>query len=498
MPQHNLPRSKPQQKNKSTKPVITRHVHTVIIGAGTAGQTAYHAAVKVTDNVLLINGGEWNTTCARVGCMPSKLLITAANRAYDINTSEVFGLKSTLKVDAKAVMKRVQLERDFFANSVLKTVSLFPDQHKLSGYARFINKNTVQVGEERIQAQRIVIATGGSPLIPEGWAGKLGKRLLTNESIFEIKKLPKSLAVIGSGAQGLELAQAFHRLGVRVKLFNRSEKVGSLTDPALQQHAVDVFSQELDLALGTIIMNVALTDSPKLQNRTNSKKAQVQITFKNKSGVEQQDTFDYVLCAITRQPNLGALDLPTAGIDLDQRGIPVGYNPLTGQIGRKPIFIAGDADLYRPIMHEAVFQGRLSGFNAARETGVEKSLPMSPLGVIFSEPQMAIVGLNYRQLTDSQQLFHIGELDFAHQGRARVMAVKHGKLRLYGDAKTGRLLGAEMFGPHVEHLAHAVAWMIQHDISIEQMIRNPYYHPTLEEGLRTALLRLKHAMQQTA
>ncbi|WP_410210544.1 dihydrolipoyl dehydrogenase [Aquirhabdus sp.] len=498
MSQHDMPPPKPLQKNKSTKPAITRHVHTVIIGAGTAGQTAYHAAVKITESVLLINGGDWSTTCARVGCMPSKLLITAANRAYDINTSEVFGLKSTLKVDAKAVMKRVQLERDFFANSVLKTVSLFPDQHKLSGYARFINKNTVQVGEELIQAQKIVIATGGSPLIPEGWAEKIGKRLLTNESIFEIKKLPKSLAVIGSGAQGLELSQAFHRLGVRVKLFNRSEKVGSLTDPALQQHALDVFGQELDLALGTTITDVALTDTPRLQTHTKSKKVQVHITFKNKFGVKQQDTFDYVLCAITRQPNLSALNLSKAGIDLDHRGIPVGYNPTTGQIGRKPIFIAGDVNLYRPVMHEAVFQGRLSGLNAARETRIEKSLPMTPLGVIFSEPQMATVGLNYRQLTESQQPFHIGELDFARQGRARVMAVKHGKLRMYGDAKTERLLGAEMFGPQVEHLAHAVAWMIQHDISIEQMIRNPYYHPTLEEGLRTALLRLKHAMQQTS
>ena len=215
--------TKPQSSSEKS----IRHVDAAIIGAGTAGHNAYRQISKATDNVVIINEGIWSTTCTTMGCMPSKLLIAAADRAYHANHSEEFGVDGNATINGKQVMKRVQDERDRFASFALKNVDSWDDNNKIHGRAVFsesglIEAHTAEGDIEYIQADHVIFATGSKPFVPEGWKLALGEALITSDTIFELPDLPKSMAVVGAGAIGLELAQAMSRLGVEVAIFNLS------------------------------------------------------------------------------------------------------------------------------------------------------------------------------------------------------------------------------------------------------------------------------------
>ncbi|MET0517679.1 MAG: FAD-dependent oxidoreductase, partial [Burkholderiaceae bacterium] len=227
------------------------HCEVAVIGAGTAGMGAYRAARQHGDKVLLIEGAHYGTTCARVGCMPSKLLIAAADAAHGIREARRFGvIAAAPRIDGPAVMARVRSERDRFVGFVTEAVDGWPAADKLWGMARFLGEGLLQVGEHsRVRAERIVIATGSHPVVPSGWREALGERLIVNDELFDWQDLPGSVAVVGTGVIGLELAQALHRLGVRVRLLGRSRKVGPLSDPALQALTAELMAAELPLSL---------------------------------------------------------------------------------------------------------------------------------------------------------------------------------------------------------------------------------------------------------
>ena len=224
-----------------------------IIGAGTAGMSAYRAALEHTPRVLVIESGVYGTTCARVGCMPSKLLIAAAEAAHAVAGAARFGVMAgPAAIDGRAVMARVRSERDRFVGFVVDAVHRWPAEHRLTGHARFIDDHTLQVGATQVRAQRIVIATGSRPNVPAAWRAALGDRLIVNDDVFEWTDLPRSVAVVGAGVIGLELAQALHRLGVRVRLYGRTARVGPATDPALQALTREVFAVLIYAARGDL------------------------------------------------------------------------------------------------------------------------------------------------------------------------------------------------------------------------------------------------------
>jgi dihydrolipoamide dehydrogenase len=180
--------------------------------------------------------------------MPSKLLIVADEAAHDLSRSEQFGVRAeNIQVDGKAVLERVRKEPDRFVGFVGEDTETLPEANRLRGHARFVGPTTLSVAgtgangasadeEVRVEAGSNVLATGSSPIIPEPLSA-VRDRVLTNDSIFELEDLHESVAVIGTGVIGLELAQALQRLGSRVVLFGRSGRLGPLTDPAVQEAA---------------------------------------------------------------------------------------------------------------------------------------------------------------------------------------------------------------------------------------------------------------------
>ncbi|MDF3838723.1 dihydrolipoyl dehydrogenase [Cupriavidus basilensis] len=445
-----------------------------VIGAGTAGLAAYRAARAAGKRAVIIEGGPYGTTCARVGCMPSKLLIAAAEAAHELRHTAPFGVHvdGGIRIDGREVMARVKRERDRFVGFVVRGVDGIPAEDKVSGYARFIDNTVLQVGEHTtVRASRVVIATGSSPMIPPPFK-VFGDRLVVNDDVFAWDDLPRSVAVFGPGVIGLELGQALSRLGVRVRVFGLRGGVGPLTDPAVKANAVAGFREEFYLD----------PDARLGEMRRDGDEAV--ISFTDLDGNIVTERFDYVLAATGRQPNVRGLGLEHTGLALDWRGMPV-FDPATLQCGTAPVFIAGDANDILPLLHEAADEGKAAGENAAAYPEVRPLARRAPLGVVFSDPQIAMVGQRYADLAPDS--FVVGEVSFEDQGRSRVMRKNRGLMHVYADKQSGRFLGAEWTGPRAEHIAHLLAWAYQQALTVEQMLAMPYYHPVVEEGLRTAL-----------
>ncbi|HMB56522.1 MAG TPA: dihydrolipoyl dehydrogenase [Arenimonas sp.] len=458
-----------------------RRVDVAIIGAGSAGLAAHASARRLTASVLMIEGGVYGTTCARVGCMPSKLLIAAGDSRQGIAEAGIFGIRvGDVAVDGAAVMRRVQSLRDYFVGGVLASVAKIPETERLAGHARFEAPLSLRVGDVGIQAKSIVIATGSAPFVPDAFRD-IGDRLLTTDSLFELPTLPTSLAVVGGGVIGLELGQALHRLGVRVRLFHRSASLGAGGDAVIAALATKLFTASLPCELST--------DAQPLSHDA----AGVDIAWHDAGGTARNERFEYVLVATGRRPRLEALDLAKAGIALDAHGVPT-FDPATMRCGESAIFLAGDVDGQRAMLHEATESGRIAGENAARfpEVATHRRTPRLAIG--FTSPQFAVVGASLSECDPAQTA--IGEVSFADQGRSRVIAQNVGLGRLYGDRSSGRLLGAQLLGPAAEHLAHLLAWAIAQELTVQQMLDLPFYHPVIEEGLRTALKDLRRELKR--
>lgn len=456
-------------------------VEVAIIGAGTAGMGAYRAARKHTDSVLLIEGGAYGTTCARVGCMPSKLLIAAAEAAHQARHAEPFGVKVTgVIVDGVAVMARVASERNRFVGFVLESVEAIPQVDRLKAKVHFQDANILVTEQGRlIHAQRVVIATGSIPVLPPLLKG-LSAHLLTNENIFDLPTLPKSLAVFGPGVLGMELGQAMSRLGVSVKMFGVGGGIAGIHDLAIREYANKVFNEEFYLDASAQVESVK-------ESATG-----IDVHYLNREGSWQTEPFDYVLAATGRTPDVAGLALKNTGIQLNERGVP-SFDRYTGQCGNSPIFIAGDASNEIPLLHEAADQGRIAGDNAGRYPDIRSGLRRTPLAVVFTDPQVVSVGFNLEQLHQHfTDRFATGLVSFEDQGRSRVMLRNKGMLKVYAEQGSGLFLGAEMFGPAAEHIGHLLGWAAQNRMTVSQMLEMPFYHPVIEEGLRTALRDLNH------
>ena len=437
-----------------------------VIGAGTAGLAAERAARSAGATTLLIDPDYAGTTCATVGCMPSKLLIAASHAAHAARSTDMFGISvGAVTIDGRAVMQRVRDERDRFARLTRENIANIPDGIRITGCATFAAADRLWLDDGReIEAGRIVIATGSSPFVPDQYA-RLGKRILTIESLFDLDTLPARLAVIGSGSIGLELAQAMARLGVEVTLFDQGERLGGIRCDKVHDALRAIIAEDLTLRLGVEI---------------DARESDDAITLAWRGSSVGQAAFDHVLVATGRPPNLASLNLAASGLALDDDGVPL-HDRATMRCGDSTIFLAGDVASDLPLLHEASHDGAIAGRNAVAYPASIEADRFTAFSITFTSPPVARIG----QSEDDGVI--TGTADFGDQGRARVEGTNQGVLTLYAAAPDGRLIGADLCAPESEHLAHMLAWAVQQRQTATDLLEMPFYHPTVEEGLKQAL-----------
>jgi dihydrolipoamide dehydrogenase len=401
--------------------------------------------------------------------MPSKVLIEAANACRDARHLDAMGIRGAagLRPDSAAVLAYVRSLRDHYVAGVLRQITALGER-SLAGQARFLGPDRIAVGDQHYTAESIVIATGSRPVLPEGWKA-FGERILTSDDLFEQESLPRRMAVIGLGALGLEMAQALARLDIEVHGFEASQFIGGLTDPVVNEQAIALMRDEFPLYTGA-------------PAELSSGAGGVVV----RSGGERMEV-ERVLVALGRTPNLESLHLESLGLELNERGLPP-FSPATGQVGDLRVFIAGDVNGYAPLLHEAADEGHVAGSNAVHEP-IQAFARRTPLRICFSAPNIARAGRSFASLGALDPV--IGEVDFAGQGRATMTDHDRGYLRLYAEPVSGRMLGTEMCAPQGEHLVHLLAWAIQRRLTVFDILELPFYHPTVEEALRTAIRNAK-------
>ena len=415
---------------------------------------------------LLIDGGSLGTTCARVGCMPSKTILHTSNVFHSRHGFSRLGIhgEEHLSIDTNFALKHIRSLRDYFVSFVLDDIKKLGNKF-VAGYAKFKDRNHIQVNETLIEFKSAIIATGTHPIIPDEW-NSYRNNLITTEEIFELETFPEPIAVIGMGAIGLELGQALHRLGVKVFAFNRSQKIGNILDEKINRYAVDLFGKEFEL-------NIGQTVSIDRQNN------RLVISSENRS-VEVESA----LISVGRKPNLEQLELHNLQINLDKKGMPK-FDLETMQIEDTNIFIAGDVNKYNPVLHEASDEGKIAGYNACI-TNPKFFRRKVSFSIIFSDPNVISVGNNLNEIVDNDN-YVVGEAEFEESGRPLIAGKDIGILRIFAEKNTGKLVAATMIGPEGEHIAHLLAWAITQSMTVIEMLNMPFYHPVVEEFIYTAL-----------
>lgn len=454
-----------------------KKVKVIIIGAGSGGLSARREVAKETNDYLVVDGGPLGTTCARVGCMPSKVLIQVAE---DFHRREKFleqGIHGAegISLNSSEVMRHVRKLRDRFVRGVTEGMESWKNEKLISGYARFVSDNTVEVNGEQIQAEKIILATGTKPIIPEIFKG-YERFLITTDEFFELEELPRSMAIIGLGVIGIELGQALARLGVDTLGVARRKNIAGITDSKLNDYVTRRLAENI---------NLSFTGVQVIEERNS------RLWLKTQ---DKEIIADKVLVTTGRVHTLDNLGLEKTSIVLNDKG-KIDFNPKTFNIlGTDHLFLAGDLTGEKQILHEASDEGRIAGFNAVH--AVTAFQTRVPLGITFSDPNIAYVGQTYAQLEEGEIDFEVGEVLFEGQGRSIVKLKEVGMLRVYGHRRTGYLLGAELMAPSGEHLAHLLSWAISKNLTVNETLAMPFYHPVVEEGLRTALRDLRDKVEE--
>jgi len=344
-----------------------REVEVAIIGAGSAGLYCMGQVKRFTDNFVLIDGGELGTTCSRVGCMPSKVMIQIAedfHRRTIFNREGIEG-KEHLSVNIEDAMEHVQDMRDTFVDRTLShSIDMMPEGQLIESNVHFIDANTLETDDgDFIKAKKIIIATGSRPIIPASWA-EFADSIYTSDEIFEQDELPESIAVIGLGVIGLEIGQSLSRLGTKVTGIDQQTIISGIDDPAVNQTAIEIIGKEFPLWLGHAA-DIKLLDNGKLQVTAG----------------EQSVEVDKIFAGLGRQPNTDKLNLQSTGLKIFANGVPE-FNPYTMQLVDSSIYIAGFCTAEEPILHESGFDGLVAGFNIMQDKTVAFK-HKTPLGITY-------------------------------------------------------------------------------------------------------------------
>lgn len=448
-----------------------------VIGGGSAGYAAARTAAAEGLRTVVIDGGaEVGGLCILRGCMPSKTLIESANRNLTLHRAAEFGLRASgLKVHAPEIIARKR-----------RLIGEFADyrREQLAGgrfdfiraRARFEDAHTLRLewpGEEprTITARSALVATGSvvqTPPVP----GLAECDVLTSDDALDLEVLPESLIVLGAGPVALEMAHYFAALGVRVTVVQRGPQLLTGTDAdvaaaleeALRARGIAIFT-------GTRIQDIERTVAGR------------RVIFEC-AGSRHTIEATQILNALGRRPHLEGLGLAAAGIEAPQGRIAINAHQQTSQ---PHVFAAGDCCGPYEIVHIAIQQGEIAARNAARTLRGESDAALEAADyrlrvfVVFTEPQVATVGMNEADATASGRAFRTASYPFNDHGKSVVMGETHGFVKLLADAETGEILGGSVVGPHAGDLIHEIVVAMAFRATAAQLAAVPHYHPTLSE-----------------
>lgn len=435
----------------------------VVIGGGTGGLIVTSVAAQLGLKVTMIERREkLGGDCLQTGCVPSKTLIHAAKVASLMRRADEYGLKAVEpEVDLGQVSDHVQ--------SVIDQIQPHDDPERFRGYggevvfghATFTDSHTVEVNGQSIQGRRFVIASGSSPFVPP-IPGLDEVPYLTNENIFSLRELPARLIVLGGGAIGIEMAQAYARLGSRVTVVERLPHILPQEDPEISDMLAENLKAEgIDILTGTSAEQVSKTGD--VYHMRCSCEGEIEIES------------DALLVAVGRKPNVEGMGLDAAGVAYDNKGIKVDRRLRSTS---KHIYACGDVAGPYPFTHMAEYQAGIVISNAIFRFPKKTDYRVVPW-VTYSDPELARVGLTEQQARDQGLEVDVLRFSFSDIDRALAEVETAGEMKLI--SRKGKILGATILGPHAGELIHEIVLAMQAGLKIGDISATIHAYPTLAQ-----------------
>jgi pyruvate/2-oxoglutarate dehydrogenase complex dihydrolipoamide dehydrogenase (E3) component len=442
----------------------------IIIGGGSAGYAAARTAQAEGASVGIVDQGPLGGLCILRGCMPTKTILRSSDLAALIRRAPEFGIHSSnLRVSLSAILERKNRLIKEFADDRIQALQ-HPKFTLYQEHAQFVSPTVIQAGSHRLTAKAYIIATGSVVshiLIP----GLEEAGYLTSDEALELKTMPESMIVLGGGPVALELAQFFVRIGVEVTLIQRSAQILSDSDVDLVRPVeAHLRAEGMKVYTGTQIQQITTSGEQKT------------IHFRYQ-GQTQQATAVSILQALGRRPNIDRLNLAAAQVAHQREVILVNKEMRTSQ---PHIFAVGDVNGGYEIVHIAIEEGEIAGWNA-----VHPDLPPKHFDdrlktqVVFTDPQVASVGLSEREcLLDRQIPYLVASYPFNDHGKSLCLGETYGHVKVLCHPQSGEILGGHIVGPEASELIHELIAIMYFHGTVHDLLRIPHYHPTLAEILR--------------
>ncbi len=445
----------------------------IIIGGGRASNLASKVG-KSGKKVALIEKSSLGGTCANRGCVPSKLLIGYADVIRTIQESNRHYVRSTIdEIDVEKIFNTnnnfIDHVDENYKSKLNDNVTLF------RGVGSFISDTVITVNDEKITAPKIVIATGTSPKkVPF-------KNAWSSDDIFPIKKIPKSITIVGSGFIACELANVFDALGVKTKLVVRGENILSSEDEEISTVFKEQFSKKIDIEFNTTIKDAQYNGYC------------FNMVLENVNSDSKEYESESLLYAIGRESNAQSLNLENTSIKIDDRGFIKRDNFF--QTDAKGVYVVGDASGEYMLQHTAAYEMNYLYkilFEDEKSPLEFKYMPHA----VFTDPEIASVGISEQEAKDKKLDFVVSKTDWLASAKAQSTKLKYPFTKFIVEKKSYKILGCHMIGPQSSTMIHQVLSVMHIDNDIRHLKEMLYIHPALSESILPAAINVIKKIEQ--
>ena len=442
-----------------------------IIGGGPGGYVAAIKAAMLGADVTVIEKRRVGGTCLNVGCIPTKALLASSSMLNNIKEAKSFGINidGGINIDFSSIMSR----KDKIVNQLINGIEFLFEKrgiNLINGFGKLIDKNNIEVtmedgSKEVVNADRIILANGSVPVIPEMFPYD-GKTVITSDELLSLQELPKSILIIGGGVIGCEIGQFLRTLGTEVTIVEMNEQLLPFEDKDVAKQLQRQFKKDkIKVMTGVGVETCQVIDNQAVATLSNGKQIKSQ----------------YALVAVGRKPNLNNSGIKELGIEIDKGKIVVNQNLETNIEG---IYAIGDLIDTPFLAHVASKEGMIAVENALGKSKVVDYTAVPRC--VYTEPEVAAVGKTQNQLEAEGIEYNIGQFDFRTLGKAQAIGHFQGFIKIIAD-KNDVIVGASIVGPHATDLLTELSLAIHLKLTTEQVGDVIHAHPTLSEGLMEAI-----------
>jgi mycothione reductase len=455
----------------------------IVIGSG-SGLDVANAATQNGLKVAVIEKDRMGGTCLNRGCIPSKLLIHSADVAEIIKNANLFGIDvDGLSVNFQKIVERVNNITDHNSGQIKNAFKDIENPKLFTKECKFVGEKTILIGDnEKITAEKILIASGTRPQIPKKIKGLDESSYITSDEALRLKKQPRVITFIGGGYITCELAHFFGSLGTEINIVQLGDALIPKEDEEISKKFTEVFSKKYNVYLGYETESV----SKSKRNSDNDADSIFQIIAKNSDGRKSLELdSDQLLLAVGRIPNSDILDIEKAGVKVDEKGFIITDDYLETNV--KGIFALGDAVGRYQFKHNANHESQYA-FNNILHPNRKVAVDYTAMPhAIFSSPQVAGVGFTEQQLKKKSIDYQRSVYPYINTGMGKAIEDRDGFVKFLVDGKSRKILGCHIIGSHASILIHEVLVAMRvGDGTIDSISRTIHIHPALSEVIARA------------